>query len=118
MLAGIGSGTMYFKISPTREIAKMIKNCLMNFMLVLPVFSSDCRGRVGILGRSNWLGCARFPGRLGIELVRIAEASWSAGTAQAARDPRLHEALRLCGIPRPTELVLPIIIYLCAVLSR
>ena len=65
-----------------------------------------------------------FPGRLGIELVRIAEASWSAGTAQAARDPRLHETLRLCGIPRPVELpkpvelVLPIIIYLCAVLSR
>ena len=47
MLAGIGSGNMYFKISPTREIAKMIKNCLMNFMLVLPVFSSDCRGRTG-----------------------------------------------------------------------
>ena len=124
MLAGIGSGNIYFKISPTREIAKMIKNCLMNFMLVLPVFSSDCRGRSG--SRTAW----------GTELVRIAEASWSAGTAQAARDPRLHEALRLCGIPRPVELVrsrevprpielprpvelvLPIIIYLCAVLSR
>ena len=32
--------------------------------------------------------------------------------------PRLHEALRLCGVPRLHELVLPIIIYLCVVLSR
>ena len=85
MLAGIGSGNMYFKISPTREIAKMIKNCLMNFMLVLPVFSSDCRGRVG------------FPGRVG---------------------PRPVELVKPRGVPRPAELVLPIIIYLCAVLSR
>ena len=106
MLAGIGSGNMYFKISPTREIAKMIKNCLMNFMLVLPVFSSDCRGRTG--SRTAW----------GTGLVRIAEASWSARAAQAARVPRLHEALRLCGVPRLHELVLPIIIYLCVVLSR
>ena len=91
MLAGIGSGNVYFKISPTREIAKMIKNCLMNFMLVLPVFSSDCRGRTG--SRTAW----------GTGLVRIAEASWSAQAAQAARVPRLHKALRLCGVPRPHE---------------
>ena len=32
--------------------------------------------------------------------------------------PRLHEALRLWGVPRLRELVLPIIIYLCVVLSR
>ena len=62
MLAGIGSGNMYFKISPTREIAKMIKNCLMNFMLVLPVFSSDCRGRVGSLGSHGVPGSRRVPG--------------------------------------------------------
>ena len=112
MLAGIGSGNMYFKISPTREIAKMIKNCLMNFMLVLPVFSSDCRGRAG--SQAAWgTGLASGTG-----LVRIAEASWSARAAQAARVPRLHEALRLCGVPRLCELVLPIIIYLCVVLSR
>ena len=54
----------------------------------------------------------------GTGLVRIAEASWSARAAQDARVPRLHEALRLCGVPRLHELVLPIIIYLCVVLSR
>ena len=57
----------------------MIKNCLMNFMLVLPVFSSDCRGRTG--SRTAWgTGLASGTG-----LVRIAEASWSARAAQAAR---------------------------------
>ena len=55
----------------------MIKNCLMNFMLVLPVFSSDCRGRVGHRAHS------------GTGLVRIAEASWSARAAQAARDSQV-----------------------------
>ena len=77
MLAGIGSGNMYFKISPTREITKMIKNCLMNFMLVLPVFSSDCRGRVGIPDCTKRLGCVGFldrsncPGRVGSQAGRI-----------------------------------------------
>ena len=61
MLAGIGSGNMYFKISPTREIAKMIKNCLMNFMLVLPVFSNDCRGRTGSQA-ARGTGLVRVPG--------------------------------------------------------
>ena len=77
MLAGIGSGNMYFKISPTREIAKMIKNCLMNFMLVLPVFSSDCPDRAGSEVAS------------GTGLVRIAEASWAARAAQAAWDSQV-----------------------------
>lgn len=65
MLAGIGSGNMYFKISPTREIAKMIKNCLMNFMLVLPVFSSDCRGRTGSR-TARGTGLVRVPGSFGL----------------------------------------------------
>ena len=64
------------------------------------------------------LGSFGYRARSGTGIVRIAEASWSARAAQAARVPRLHEALRLCGVPRPHGLVLPIIIYLCVVLSR
>lgn len=75
----------------------MIKNCLMNFMLVLPVFSSDCRGRAGSQA-ARGTGLVRIPGSR-----RIAEASWSARAAQAARVPRLHEALRLCGFPGCTK---------------
>ena len=54
----------------------------------------------------------------GTGLVRIAEASWSARAAQPARVPKLREPLRLCVVPRLHGLVLPIIIYLCVVLSR
>ena len=69
----------------------MIKNCLMNFMLVLPVFSSDCRGRAG--SQTAWgTGLASGTG-----LVRIAEASWSARAAQAARIGATNNYILVCG---------------------
>lgn len=43
----------------------MIKNCLMNFMLVLPVFSSDCRGRAGSQG-ARGTELVRVPGSFGL----------------------------------------------------
>ena len=41
MLAGIGSGNKYFKISPTQLTATMIKNCRKYFMKIyFPFFFS------------------------------------------------------------------------------
>lgn len=64
MLAGIGSGKMYFKISPAREIAKMIKNCLTYFISLLPDFCNSQQPSVlqrtrarfseGSAARQNW----------------------------------------------------------------
>ena len=64
----------------------MIKNCLMNFMLVLPVFSSDCRGRTGVPGPRGAPGSRRVPGSFG-----------------SPKPPGLLGLPRLCGFPGCTK---------------